>query len=79
MKLIDFLLHETEVDELCLICDPYVISTVWIDNEDLFAKYIHPDLRYKEVKSWKYGDLPVKSFDGKYNKDVTSRYIYIGE
>lgn len=49
MKLYDFLRRETNVYELCVICeDGYEVATCWIDYEDLFI--IPPRLGYKEVK-----------------------------
>lgn len=58
MKLYDFLRRETNVHELCVICeDGYEVAICWIDYEDLFI--IPPRLGYKEVKRDYWDGLPI--------------------
>lgn len=58
MTLYNFLLHETYMQELCVICENgYVAATCWIDHEDRFQ--IPQKLKDKEVMSDKWGELPV--------------------
>lgn len=58
MKLRDFLRHETNVNELCVIReDGYEVATCWIDYEDLFI--IPPRLVNKEVRGDCWGVLPI--------------------
>lgn len=41
MTVVEFCLRKTQVQGLCVIReDGWIVSTVWIDHEDLFA--IHP-------------------------------------
>ena len=51
MRIIDFLIRYTQVEELCVICDPWRIATAWIDHEDLFIRYLSSELRNKIVVS----------------------------
>ena len=47
MTVVEFCLRKTQVQELCVIReDGWIVSTVWIDHEDLFA--IHPRFKKKE-------------------------------
>ena len=58
MKLCDFLRHETNVYELCAICeDGYIVATCWIDHEDLFI--IPPRLANKDIRRDYWGTLPI--------------------
>ncbi len=58
MKLCDFLRHETNVCELCVICeDGYTVATCWIDYEDLFI--IPQRLANKDVRRDYWGVLPI--------------------
>lgn len=58
MKLQEFLQKKTNVNELCAIRNGgWTVATCHIDNEDLF--YIPPKLAEKEVKSDKWGYLPI--------------------
>lgn len=58
MKLYDFLRHETNVYELCVICeDGYEVATCWIDHEDLFI--IPPRLANREIRRNYWGTLPI--------------------
>ena len=60
MKLKDFLLHQTEAMELCVIRDGgWIVATAWIDNEDLFDRYIQKRLLEREIKSDKWDYLPI--------------------
>lgn len=76
MKLKDFLLHKTRAEELCIICDPWIIGAVWIDHEDLFSRSLDDRILLKEVAKdeWK----PFESCDenGK-NQLYRAHYIYI--
>ena len=49
MRLAEFLRYETKATELCVICDPWRVAIFWIDHEDLFLRYVHPDFRNKYV------------------------------
>ena len=58
MKLYEFLQIKTQVNELCVIRDcGWIVATFWIDDEDLFCRYIHKELKYAEVKSDSWGLL----------------------
>lgn len=58
MKLCDFLRHETNVHELCAICeDGYEVATCWIDHEDLFI--IPPRLANREIQRNYWDVLPI--------------------
>ena len=78
MKLCDFLLYKTKAEELCVICNPWRIATVWIDHEDLFIGCLSTELRHKEVikDTWE----PLETRDAAGNKAyVMAHYIYIKE
>ena len=61
----DFLLKETEAKTLCLITENgYIISTAYIDYEDLFIRYMNPELLKKEVKKIKWETLVIVNSDG---------------
>lgn len=58
MKLYDFLRRETNVYELCVICeDGYEVVTCWIDHEDLFI--IPSRLANREVRRDYWDVLPI--------------------
>lgn len=58
MTLREFLLHETAVGELCIIRDQgWIISSYWIDIEDLFL--VHPKISIREVKNDSWGEIKV--------------------
>lgn len=58
MTLREFLLHKTAIGELCIIRDQgWVISSCWIDAEDLFL--IHPNIGNREVKKDSWGKIDV--------------------
>ena len=64
MLLGDFLLNETKAKTLCLITENgYIISTVFIDYEDLFMRYVNPELLKKEVIGNKWDALPIVNRD----------------
>lgn len=61
----DFLLNETEARTLCFITENgYIISTAFIDYEDLFIHHVDPKLLKKEVKESKWEALPIVNSDG---------------
>ena len=63
MTVKEFLLKHTEVKELCVIRDSgYIIMTVWIDYEDLFAT--NNDVAKKIVKSDSWGMIPILNHNG---------------
>ena len=63
MTVVEFCLRKTQVQELCVIReDGWIVSTVWIDHEDLFA--IHPRFKNKKIKSDKWGTLPITTDHG---------------
>ena len=77
MTLYNFLLHETYMQELCVICENgYVAATCWIDHEDRFQ--IPQRLKDKEVVSDKWGKFPVAN---EYNETIRipCHYIKIGD
>jgi hypothetical protein len=63
MKLYEFLLHKTQVAELCVIRDSgWIVATCWIDEEDLFR--ILPSISEREIKGDKWGYLPIVNENG---------------
>lgn len=77
MELMDFLLHETCVHDLCVIRESgYIAMVVYIDHEDTFL--VHPRLQSKNVQSHKYGTLPVTAADGS-KVEVPCTYIDVEE
>ena len=75
MKLSEFLRRHTQPKELCVIClDGWIISTAWIDHEDLFL--VHPKIRDKEVKRHDWDYLPTVNKNGTEVK-IPCHYIYI--
>ena len=77
MPLIEFLLHHTQARELCVITDGgWINATFFIDHEDLFTRYLHPDLHKAKVKSHHWDTLPV--VDGKGNRvEIPAHFIEI--
>ena len=60
MLLEDFLLNKTEAKTLCSITENgWIISTVFIDYEDLFMRYMDSKLLKKEVKEIKWKTLTI--------------------
>ena len=77
MTLIDFLLHETQALELCAICEGgWVVATVWVDHEDLFASNVHPKLRERYVDCDKWDTLLTVNSKGE-KVTVPCHYIYL--
>lgn len=61
--LIDALMHDTRVSELCVIrLDGWIRATCWIDREDIFL--IPNDLCNKKVRSHAWGYLPIVNENG---------------
>lgn len=57
VTVIDFLLHQTNARELCAIRENgYIVAMFWIDNEDLFCRYMNKELGKRKVKldCWDY-------------------------
>lgn len=57
MTLRDFLYHKTKVKELCVIREGgWIVASFWIDYEDLFGRYLNPNLAKEQVKNdkWDY-------------------------
>lgn len=78
IKLSDFLLHHTQARELCAITmGGWINATFFIDHEDLFIHYLHPDLREKTVKSERWETLPIVDQSGK-SVDVPCHFIEVG-
>ena len=60
MLLKDFLLKKVKAQTLCSITENgYIISTVYIDYEDLFMRYMDSKLLKKEVKEIKWISLTI--------------------
>ncbi len=75
MKLKQFLLHETQVGELCVITDcGWKVASCWIDSEDLFA--IPERYSNREVKEDRWGKLAVTTQEGNTVK-VPCHYIEV--
>ena len=70
----EFLLHKTDAEELCVICeDGWTVATAWIDHEDLFR--LRKEERDLIVLNTRHGQLRVKSHDAGYSY-VPCTYIY---
>lgn len=79
MLLKDFLLKKTKAQTLCSITENgYIISTVYIDYEDLFMRYMNPELLKKEVKEIKWISLTIADSGG-YLHLIPCLSIEIGE
>lgn len=73
MTVVEFLLKNTKVKELCVIRDSgYIVMTAWIDYEDLFA--INSGIGKMMVKSDTWGTIPILNRDGN-TIDVDCHYI----
>ncbi len=69
----EFCLKKTQVHELCVIRDSgWIIATVWIDSEDLFA--MNERVAKMEVKSDEWGTLSIVTKHGD-EIDVPCHYI----
>ena len=76
--LTDFLLHHTQARELCVITiGGWINATFFIDHEDLFARYIHTDLRDRPVKSHHWETLSIVDAAGK-SGEIPAHFIEIG-
>lgn len=61
----EFLLYHTQCYELCVVrLDGWIVATFWIDDEDLFAKYISQELANKVVQSDCWKDFPSVDYAG---------------
>lgn len=61
----EFLLHHTQARELCAITiGGWIYATFFIDHEDLFIRYLHPDLGKATVKTDHWDTLPVVGSNG---------------
>lgn len=79
MLLEDFLLKEVKAKTLCSITENgYIISTAYIDYEDLFIHYVNPELLKKEVKESKWGRLNIVNRYGN-SVSIPCLSIEIGE
>lgn len=76
MRLSEFLRYETKATELCIICNPWRVATFWIDHEDLFLRYVHPDLRNKYVVDNKWGRLETIDKNGNVIY-IDAHYVFI--
>ena len=76
MKLKDFLLHRTKAKELCVICNPWRIATVWIDHKDLFIHYVDSRLKESEVINDEWDSLET-ALDNGCRIYIQAHYIYI--
>ena len=75
MTVCDFCMKSTNVKELVVIRDAgYIVHTVWIDCEDLFA--IHPNYANKEVIGDEWGYLSIVTEHGD-TLSVPCHYINI--
>lgn len=71
----EFLLHNTQVGELCVIRDQgWVVATVWIDSEDLFAGYLGEAVRGWTVQSDSWGTIGVYDKNGQQTR-IPCHYI----
>lgn len=65
MQLGKFLLTQTQARELCVITQGgWITATFFIDHEDLFVRYLHPELYNATVKSDHWDTLSIVSADG---------------
>ena len=69
----EFLLHKTDIHQLCAIrLNGWILETVWIDSEDLFK--MSKDMADKKVINSKLGELPIIDHN---NKDIEIPCLYI--
>ena len=78
MSLLEFLLHKTRAEELCVICNPWKVATVWIDHEDLFIYYINQGLKEAKVVKDEWKPLVI-TLDNGYRTYIQAHYIYVEE
>lgn len=75
MTVQQFLLHHTQVGELCVIRDGgWIVATAWIDVEDLFAGYVGTGIRDRKVQSDSWGTIGVYDKNGQQTR-VPCHYI----
>ena len=73
MLLKDFLLHQTQIGELCVIRDAgWIYDAAYIDHEDLFA--IPEQFAEREVKGDSWGALNVTTEHGDHI-DIPCHYV----
>ena len=66
MTLSEFLLHQTQALELCVIRDcGWIVASYYIDHEDLFDRHLSHKLGNLEVKGDEWGVINIKLKDGK--------------
>ena len=78
MKLYEFLLHKTRAEELCVICNPWIVATVWIDHEDLFIGYLNKGLKEAKVIKDDWRSLVI-TLDNGTRMYIQAHYIYVEE
>lgn len=78
MKLAEFLLYHTRVEELCVICNPWIVASVWIDHEDLFIGYVNARLKNSTVVKDEWNPLII-AFDNGTRMSILAHYIYVEE
>ena len=78
MRLLEFLRCKTKATELCVICNPWRVATFWIDHEDLFLGYVHPNLRNKYVVNDKWEHLETVDQNGNVVY-IDTHYIFVGD
>lgn len=77
ISLIDFLLYKTQTNELVAVSfGRWVQAIFYVDHEDLFARFVHPELRNKIVLYDEWKTLKVKDADGNLS-EIPCRYIYL--
>ena len=78
MKLSEFLLYHTQAEELCVICNPWIVASVWIDHEDLFIGYVNAGLKKATVVKDEWNPLVITSDNGTH-MSILAHYIYVEE
>lgn len=77
IKLSEFLRYKTRAEELCIICvNGWRTAAVWIDHEDLFIGYLHPELRDLIVVNEKW-ELLETCIDTGSREYVNAHYVYV--
>lgn len=76
MRLSDFLLYNTKACELCVICNPWIVATVWVDYEDLFLRYVDVNLKQSTVIKDEWKPLIITSDNGTH-MSILAHYIYV--
>ena len=75
MTVQEFLLHHTQIGELCVIRDGgWIVATAWIDSEDLFAGNVAPGIRNLTIQSDSWGTIGVRDKNGQQTK-IPCHYI----